>query len=113
MQRKLKTLEIICVLIGLVGVMLLWLMIDPGGWILYFSFLILATHKVILFFGLNPYERSKTEIAKVVLSSLMIMSIMIHIIWDGKPLFGLLIALLLLQSIANMEPHKKDIPERF
>ena len=113
MERKLKPLEIICVLIGLVGAVLLWLMIDPGGWILYFSFLIMATHKVILYFGLNPYERNRTEITKVVLSTLMIICIVIHIIWGGKPLFGLLIALLLLQSITNLEPQKKDIPERF
>jgi hypothetical protein len=113
MERKLKPLEILCILIGLVGTVLLWLMIDPGGWILYFSFLILATQKVVLFFGLNPYERTRTEITKVALSSLMIMCIVTHIIWDGKPLYGLLIAILLLQSITNLEPQKKDIPERF
>jgi len=113
MERKLKPLEIICVLIGLVGTVLLWLMIDRGGWLLYFSFLIIATHKVILFFGLNPFERNRTEITKVILSSLMIMCIVTHIIWGGKPLFGLLIALLLLQSIMNLEPRKEDIPERF
>ncbi|HZX74122.1 MAG TPA: hypothetical protein VFE57_06870 [Cyclobacteriaceae bacterium] len=113
MERKLSPLEIICVLIGLVGVILLWLNIDRGGWILYFSFLIIATQKVTLYFGLNPYERNRTEITKVVLSALMIMCIVTHIIWAGKPLFGLLIALLLLQSITNLEPQKKDIPERF
>lgn len=113
MERKLTTLEIICILIGLVGAILLWLMIDQGGWLLYLSFLIVATQKVILFFGLNPYERTRTEITKVMLSSIMIISIVIHIMWGGKPLFGLLIALLLLQSITNLEPQKKDIPEHF
>lgn len=113
MERKLKPFEIVCILVGLLGTVLLWLMIDPGGWILYFSFLIFATQNILLFFGLNPYERTRTEITKVALYALLIMCIVTHIIWGGKPLFGLLIAILLLQSITNLEPHKKDIPERF
>lgn len=95
--------DLILITIGLIGSVLLWIEIDPSGWLLYSTFLIFGSMRVSDFFALNPYERTKTERVKFVFSSLIIITVITHVIWGGHPAFGLLAALVLVYSITNVE----------
>lgn len=102
-----KKSDLILASIGLVGAVLLWIDIDPGGWMLYLAFLIFGVLRVSDFFSLNPYQRNKTQIVKVVFSLLMIIIVITHLIWGGAPLFGFLATLVLVYSITNIETQGK------
>ena len=102
-MTKLKKQDLILITIGLIGAVLLWIDIDPGGWMLYLSFLIFGTLKVHEFFSLNPYQRNRTQIFKFVFSLLIIITVITHVIWGGHPMLGLLAALVLVYSITNMD----------
>lgn len=106
-MKRLKTQDAILITIGLIGAVLLWINLDPGGWVLYLSFLIFGCLRVVEYFNLGPYQRNKPQIIRFVFSLLMIITVITHVIWGGEPLFGLLATLLLLYSIANVEPRKE------
>jgi hypothetical protein len=107
-MNKLRKQDLILITIGLIGSVLLWIDLDPGGWMLYLSFLIFGILRVSDFFSLNPYQRSRTQIVKFIFSLLIIITVVTHIIWGGHPLFGLLAALVLVYSITNMEKVTAD-----
>jgi hypothetical protein len=107
-MKKLRKQDLILITIGLIGSVLLWIDLDPGGWMLYLSFLIFGILRVSDFFGLNPYQRNRTEVVKFIFSLLIIITVITHIIWGGHPLFGLLAALVLVYSITNMETVAAD-----
>jgi hypothetical protein len=106
-MNRLSKQEVVLITIGLIGSVLLWINIDPGGWVLYLSFLIFGALRVGEYFRLNPYQRSKPQILKFIFSLLMIITVITHVIWGGEPLFGLLATLLLLYMIANIQPDKE------
>ena len=106
-MNRLRKQDVILITIGLIGAVLLWINIDPGGWVLYLSFLLFGSLQVVEYFNLNPYQRQKPQILKFIFSLLMIITVITHVIWGGEPLFGLLATLLLLYSIANVEPRKE------
>ena len=110
-MRKLTRQEVILIAIGLVGAVLLWIDIDPGGWLLYFSFLLFGSLRVVDYFSLSPYQRTRPQILKFIFSLLMIITVITHVMWGGEPLFGLLATLLLLYTIANVEPRERNVPE--
>jgi len=111
-MRKLRKEDLILITIGLIGAVLLWINIDPGGWVLYLSFLIFGVLRIAEYFKLGPYQRDKTQIMKMIFSSLMIITVLTHVIWGGQPLFGLLATLLLIYSIINLDPREeKNISE--
>jgi hypothetical protein len=112
MITKLRKEDIVLITIGLIGAVVLWIDLDPGGWILYSSFLLFGVLRIIEYFKLNPYERNKTKILKMIFSILMIITVLTHVIWGGQPLFGLLATLLLVYSVTNLEPREeKNISE--
>jgi UDP-N-acetylmuramyl pentapeptide phosphotransferase/UDP-N-acetylglucosamine-1-phosphate transferase len=111
MKTQLKRQDAILITIGLVGAVLLWINVDPGGWLLYFSFLLFGSLRVVDYFNLSPYQRTRPQILKFVFSLLMIITVITHVMWGGEPLFGLLATLLLLYSIANVEPRESNVPE--
>src|ERR1044071_9739510 len=100
---KLQKQDLITITVGLIGAVLLWIDIDPGGWMLYLAFLIFGILRVSDYFSLNPYERNKTQVVKFVFSLLTIIIVITHVIWGGAPLFGFLATLVLVYSITNME----------
>jgi len=106
-MNRFRKQDVILITIGLIGAVLLWINLDPGGWVLYLSFLLFGSLQVVEYFGLSPYQRLKPQILKFVFSLLMIITVITHVIWGGEPLFGLLATLLLLYSIANVEPRKE------
>jgi len=106
-MNKLRKQDVILITIGLIGAVLLWINLDPGGWVLYLSFLLFGCFRVAEYFALSPYQRQKPQILKFVFSLLMIITVITHVIWGGEPLFGLLATLLLLYTIANVEPRKE------
>lgn len=108
---KFKRQDWIVAVLGLIGAVLLWIDVDPGGWVLYFAFLVFGGVKVVEFFGLNPYQRTKVQILKFLFSLLMIITVITHMIWGGEPLFGLLATLLLCYLITNLEPRDKSVTE--
>ncbi|MFZ5971869.1 MAG: hypothetical protein ACOYXA_09785 [Bacteroidota bacterium] len=111
-MTKLRKEDLILITIGLIGSVLLWIEIDRGGWVLYLSFLIFGILRVAEYFKLNPYQRNKAQVLKLVFSSLMIITVLTHVIWGGRPLFGLLATLLLIYYIINLEPREeKNISE--
>jgi UDP-N-acetylmuramyl pentapeptide phosphotransferase/UDP-N-acetylglucosamine-1-phosphate transferase len=108
---KLQKQDLIAITVGLIGSVLLWIDIDPGGWILYLAFLIFGVMRVSDFFSLNPYQRNKTQIVKFVFSLVMIITVVTHVIWGGQPLFGVLAVLVLVYSITNMETRERKLTE--
>jgi hypothetical protein len=110
-MTKLRKEDLILVTIGLIGAVLLWINIDPGGWVLYLAFLIFGILRIADFFRLGPYQRDRTQKLKMVFSSLMIITVLTHVIWGGQPLFGLLATLLLIYSIISLEPRGENISE--
>jgi hypothetical protein len=111
MKGRLKTQDVLLITVGLVGAVLLWIDIDSGGWVLYLSFLIFGALRVVDYFGLSPYQRTRPQILKFIFSLLMIITVITHVIWGGEPLFGLLATLLLLYMISNVEPRERNVPE--
>jgi hypothetical protein len=111
MKTQLKREDFILITIGLIGAVLLWIDIDPGGWMLYLSFLLFGSLRVVDYFRLSPYQRTKPQILKFIFSLLMIITVITHVIWGGQPLFGLLATLLLLYSISSVEPRERNVPE--
>jgi len=106
-----KKQDLIAITIGLIGAVLLWIDIDPGGWMLYLAFLVFGSLRVSDFFSLNPYQRNRTQVVKFIFSLLMIITVITHVIWGGQPLFGLLATLVLVYSITNMETQEKKVAE--
>jgi hypothetical protein len=103
--------DLIIITIGLIGSVVLWIDVDPGGWILYLAFLIFGALRVSDFFSLSPYQRNKTQVVKFIFSLLMIITVITHVIWGGEPLFGLLATLVLVYSITNMETRERKVTE--
>jgi cytochrome c oxidase subunit IV len=111
-MTKLKKEDLVLITIGLIGAVVLWIDVDPGGWVLYLSFFSFGVLRIIDYFKLGPYQRDKTQIIKLILSSLMIITVITHVIWGGRPLFGLLATLLLVYLITNLqEREEKNISE--
>jgi hypothetical protein len=110
-MAKLTKQDLIIITIGLIGSVLLWIDIDPGGWMLYLAFLIFGAFRVSDFFGLNPYQRNKTQVVKFIFSLLIIITVITHVIWGGGPLFGALATLVLVYSITNIETREKEVTE--
>jgi hypothetical protein len=111
-MTKLRKEDLILITIGLIGAVVLWIDVDPGGWVLYFSFLLFGILRIAEYFKLGPYQRNKTQVLKLVFSSLMIITVLTHVIWGGQPLFGLLATLLLIYSIISLEPREsKNVSE--
>jgi hypothetical protein len=108
---KFKRQDWVLATLGLTGAVLLWIDVDPGGWVLYLAFCCFGGLKVVEFFGLNPYQRTKAQIMKFLFSLLMIITVITHVIWGGEPLFGLLATLLLFYLVANLEPRDKSVKE--
>jgi len=106
-MTKLTKSDLIIITIGLFGSVLLWIDVDPGGWMLYLAFLIFGSLRVSDFFSLSPYQRNRTQVVKFIFSLVMIITVITHIIWGGEPLFGLLATLVLVYSITNMETREK------
>jgi hypothetical protein len=106
-----KKSDLVAITIGLVGSVLLWIDIDPGGWMLYLAFLVFGALRVSDFFSLSPYQRNKTQIVKFIFSLLMIIIVFTHVIWGGEPLFGLQATLVLVYSITNIEGQEKKVAE--
>lgn len=106
-MTKLRKEDLVLITIGLIGAVLLWIGVDSGGWVLYFSFFLFGVFRVVEFFKLNPYQRSRTQILKMVFSLLMIITVLTHILWGGQPLFGLLATLLLVYFVTNLEPREE------
>lgn len=102
-----KKQDLIAITVGLIGAVLLWIDIDPGGWMLYLAFLIFGALRVTDFFSLNPYQRDKTQVVKFIFSLLIIITVITHVIWGGQPLFGFLATLVLVYSITNMETQER------
>jgi hypothetical protein len=111
MKGRLKTQDAILITVGLIGSVLLWMDVDRGGWVLYLSFLIFGSLRVVEYFGLSPYQRTRPQIQKFIFSLLMIITVITHVIWGGQPLFGLLATLLLLFMISSLEPYDSKVPE--
>lgn len=110
-MAKLSKPDYIAITIGLIGSVLLWIDVDPGGWMLYLAFLVFGVMRVVDFFSLSPYQRNKTQIVKFIFSLLMIITVITHVIWGGEPLFGLLATLVLVYSITNMETRERKVTE--
>src|SRR4051812_32060434 len=106
-MAKIRKQDLIIITIGLIGSVIMWIGVDPGGWMLYLAFLIFGTLRVADFFGLNPYQRDRTQIVKFIFSLLMIITVITHVMWGGQPLFGILATLVLVYSITNMETREK------
>jgi hypothetical protein len=106
-MTKLTKQDLILVTIALIGAVLLWIDVDPGGWALYLAFSIFGVQRVIDFFSLNPYQRNKTQIMKFIFSLVMIIVVVTHVIWGGEPHIGLLATLVLVYSITNMETQER------
>ena len=109
-ETSMRKQDLILITLGLIGAVVLWIDVDPGGWILYLSFLIFGIVRVSDFFSLNPYQRDKTQIIKFIFSALIIITVITHVIWGGQPLFGVLATMVLIYSITNMEAA--SLPER-
>lgn len=110
-MANLRKQDWLLIALGLVGSVLLWIEVDPGGWMLYLAFLIFGSLRVSDFFSLNPYQRNKTQIVKFFFSLLMITIVITHVIWGGQPLFGLLATLVLVYSITNIEFREREVTE--
>lgn len=110
-MKKIRKQDLILIFVGLIGSVLKWIDVDPGGWVLYLTFLSFGALRVVDFFGLNPYQRNKTQIIKFIFSLLMIITVITHVIWGGQPLFGLLATLLMLYYITNLEAEENQVPE--
>jgi hypothetical protein len=106
-MTKITKQDLILITIGLIGAVVLWIDVDPGGWMLYLAFLIFGVLRVADFFRLNPYQRNKTQIVKFIFSLVMMITVITHVIWGGEPLFGLLATLVLVYSITNMETQER------
>jgi hypothetical protein len=109
-ETSMRKQDLILITLGLIGAVVLWIDVDPGGWLLYLSFLIFGVMRVYDFFSLNPYQRNRTQIVKFVFSLLIIITVITHVIWGGQPLFGVLATMVLIYSITNMEAS--SVPER-
>lgn len=103
-MNKLRRQDWILITLGLIGAVLMWMDVDHGGWVLYLSFLVFGVLRVIDFFKMGPYQRTKFQIIKFIFSLVMIITVVTHVIWGGEPLFGLLATLLLFYFISNLEP---------
>ena len=110
-ELAIKKSDLVSITIGLIGAVLMWIDLDPGGWMLYLAFLVYGSLRVSDFFRLNPYQRNKTQVVKFIFSLLMIIIVITHVIWGGEPLFGFLATLVLVYSITNMETQGKKVPE--
>lgn len=107
MKPKVKLLDAVLILSGLIGAVLLWLHLDPKGTMLYMSFLFFGSGRVIEFFNLNRFERNNLkEILKMVTSFLIIVIAGSHLLAGGKPLFGVLSLLVLMLAMATLEPQQ-------
>ncbi len=110
-MANLSKQDYIAITIGLIGSVLLWIDVDPGGWMLYLAFLIFGALRVSDFFSLSPYQRDRTQIVKFIFSLLIIITVITHVIWGGQPLFGMLATLVLVYSITNMEVRERKVSE--
>jgi hypothetical protein len=107
MKTKVKLADILLVTLGLIGAVLLWLHIDTKGIVLYLSFLLFGTCRVVDFFVLKHFERNNLkEILKLVTSLLTIVIAGSHILAGGKPLFGILSLMILLLAFSALEPQQ-------
>jgi len=107
MKPKVKLSDALLILSGLIGVILLWLHVDPKGTVLYLSFLFFGSSRVVEFFALKRFERNNLkEILKLVTSLLIVVITSSHLLAGGKPLFGVLSLMVLLLAMATLEPQK-------
>jgi hypothetical protein len=106
MKTKVKISDLIAVVVGLIGAVLLWLHIDPKGAVLYSGFIIFGSSRVVEFFILNRFERNNLkEVLKLVTCLLMVVISGSHLLAGGKPLFGMLSLMVLLVAFSTLEPQ--------
>jgi hypothetical protein len=108
MSYNFQKKDLVLMALGLIGVMLLWMNVDPGGWVLYTCFFLFGCLRVVDYFKLSPYERNRNQVLRLVFSAAMIITVITHLIWGGIPLYGLLAALLLLNLVMQFEPLKEE-----
>lgn len=105
-KPKVKLADLLMVVMGLIGAVLIWLHIDPKGTLLYLSFLFFGSSRVIEFFNYKHFERNNLkEILKLVTSLLINIIAGSHLIAGGKPLFGMLSLIVLLLAFSALEPQ--------
>ena len=106
MKPKVKLADLLMVVAGLVGAVLIWLRIDSKGTILYWSFLFFGSSRIIDFFGSTHFERNNLkETLKLVTCVLITIIASSHLIAGGKPMFGVLSLAVLLLAFATLEPQ--------
>jgi hypothetical protein len=107
MKTKVKLSDVVAVVVGLIGAVLLWLHIDPKGIVLYSGFLIFGSSRVVEFFILKRFERNNLkEILKLITCVLMVVISGSHLLAGGRPLFGMLSLIVLLVAFSQLEPQK-------
>jgi hypothetical protein len=107
MKQTVKLSDVLMVLSGLIGAVLLWLHIDVKGIVLYSTFLFFGSSRVVEFFVLHRFERNNLkEILKLITSLLIVVIAGSHIIAGGRPLFGVLSLMVLMLAMATLEPQK-------
>lgn len=109
MKPKVKLSDALLILVGLIGAVLLWLHVDPKGFVLYLSFLFFGSSRVVEFFVLKRFERNNLkEILKLVTSILIVVIAGSHLLAGGKPLFGMLSLMVLMAAMATLEPQNVE-----
>ncbi len=105
MKTQVKLSDLLMVVAGLIGAVLIWLHIDPRGTLLYLSFLFFGSSRVIEFFSSNHFERNNLKEALKLVTSVLITIISgSHLIIGGKPMFGVLSLIILLLAFSALEP---------
>jgi len=106
MKPQVKLADLLMVVAGLIGAVLVWLHIDSRGMVLYFSFLSFGSSRVIEFFSYNHFERNNLKATLKLITSLLITIISgSHLIAGGKPMFGVLSLIILLLAFSALEPQ--------
>lgn len=111
MNKRFKFNDVALILIGLVGVVLLWINLDAQGIILYISFLFFGITRSVSYFKLDYYERNMKEILKLISCMLISVISVSHLLVGDEPLIILISVMLLLSSLFYLEPIGQDVSE--
>ena len=110
MNPKVKLSDILMVVAGLVGAVLIWLHSDSKGTLLYLSFLFFGSSRIINFFGSTHFERNNLkETLKLITCVLITVIASSHLIAGGKPMFGVLSLAVLLLAFSTLEPQSNTL----